>query len=256
MVYAAVLTVLLVLFYSLFILPTQWLKIERVSHDIGIKKRIMQISDLHMERNRVSSQKIINILEKEKPDYIFFTGDFLDLASSLPKIERYLEAIRQLDIPMYAVLGNHDYELKEKIDDLINIIKSKGITLLRNESVNLGQFTLVGIDDFYTKNYDVKKAYEHVEPDSKVVIMTHDADVAEITQKYGFKYLMAGHLHGKQINIPYLFKLKPMGKLASLGIYKNLHHFPYGTLYISKGLGQSGINARLFVRSEVTIHQL
>jgi uncharacterized protein len=50
--------------------------------------------------------------------------------------------------------------------------------------------------------------------------------------------------------------LKPMGELPRRGIYKGLHESEQGTYYISKGIGQTGVNARLLVRSEVTVHEL
>jgi predicted MPP superfamily phosphohydrolase len=244
------------IFFTFFILPTIWLKVERVKHDIGINKTILQVSDLHLERNRIAPQKIANIAKRNSVDYLFLTGDFLDQRRTLTKLEEYLDELSQARIPMYAVLGNHDYEIGESLDELAKIMTHAGVTLLRNESIKLDRFTLVGIDDYHTNHYDVEKAYEHVGSEETVVIMTHDADVSFVAQRKGFRYLMAGHLHGKHFNIPFLFKLKPMGDLASQGKYKGTHHFPFGTIYISKGVGQSGINARLWVRSEVTLHYL
>jgi predicted MPP superfamily phosphohydrolase len=49
---------------------------------------------------------------------------------------------------------------------------------------------------------------------------------------------------------------KNAGDLPRRGIYKGLHNSQYGTYYISKGIGQTGINARFLVRSEITMHYL
>ena len=89
-----------------------------------------------------------------------------------------------------------------------------------------------------------------------MVVITHDPNVVLNIPPLRFDYLMAGHLHGKQFNVPGLYWLKPMGELPKLGVYKGLHQLPQGLIYISKGLGQVGINLRFLVRSELTVHHL
>jgi uncharacterized protein len=64
------------IFYLSFILPTQWLKIERIKYPLELNLKILQISDLHVERLRISPSRIAAIINDEKPDYIFITGDF------------------------------------------------------------------------------------------------------------------------------------------------------------------------------------
>ncbi|MNG32809.1 hypothetical protein D3C84_1189070 [compost metagenome] len=73
---------------------------------------------------------------------------------------------------------------------------------------------------------------------------------------YAYHYLVAGHFHGMQFNVPFLFRYINKGRLAAAGIYKGLHRSKQGPYYISKGVGQAGPNARFLVRSEVTLHEL
>ncbi|WP_028611921.1 metallophosphoesterase [Paenibacillus harenae] len=243
-----------VLVYILFILPTQWLKTERVCYPIGIQKRILQISDLHTDRLRVSAMRIGEAIEDAKPDYIFLTGDFTYRANYLPRTNYYFKVIAGYGIPVYAVLGNHDYDLP-KLSQLLGLFKANGIRVLRNESLSLPDFELVGIDDFGTGHSKVNRAFKGAGYKKPVVVMTHDPNVIPgITQSYD--YLMAGHLHGKQLNVPFFFVFKPKGPLPAKGIYKGLHQGENGPFYISKGIGQAGFNARFMVRSEITIHDL
>lgn len=242
--------------YCLLILPTQWLKTEKINHSIGINKKILQISDLHMERLRIKPSQIEKVINKEKPDYIFLTGDFLDTEMALKKLKNYLLVIQKSNIPAYAVLGNHDYRLNEKnLNILIDLLKQHNIQLLMNENILFKDFNLVGIDDYCTGHHNIEKSFKDVDKNKKTIVMTHDPNIV-LTLKEKYDYLIAGHLHGMQINIPILFGLTKMGKLVEKGVYKGLHSSEYGTYYISKGIGQSGINIRLFVRSEVTIHYL
>lgn len=250
----AVAAALLVLGYMLFILPTQWLKIEHVRHPLGLNKRILQISDIHADMLRVTAGRLKRAIEANKPDYIFLTGDYTYKLYYLPRLAHYFKTIAAFGIPVYAVLGNHDYELP-RLQRLLDLFKAYGIHVLRNEAVALADFQLVGIDDYGTKHSNLRSSFAGVNREKPVVVITHDPNVL-LHIKRPFHYLMAGHFHGKQMNVPFFFKLKPKGPLSAKGIYKGLHKDELGTYYISKGMGQAGVNARFMVRSEITVHDL
>ncbi|MBD2872022.1 metallophosphoesterase [Paenibacillus arenilitoris] len=250
----AAIAVGVVLVYLFFILPTQWLKVEKIRHPSGINKRILQISDLHVDRLRISARTIGKVIEETRPDYIFMTGDYTYKTSYLPRANDYFKVIAGYGVPVYAVLGNHDYELP-RLSRLLDLLQTNGIRLLRNECVPLPEFDLVGIDDFGTGHSKLRPAFRGADGRKPIVVMTHDPNVV-LAIKRPYHYLMAGHLHGKQLNVPFFFKLKPKGPLADRGIYKGLHKSGEGYYYISKGIGQAGVNARFMVRSELTVHDL
>lgn len=241
--------------YGLFVVPTKWLKLERISYSLGLGKKILQISDIHVERLRISPGHLERVIRQEKPDCITLTGDFTRKIGFLPRLEPYLKAITASGAPVYAVLGNHDYKMQSGMYRLLEMLKRYGVVLLRNESLRLPDYTLIGIDDFSTGHSKVDKAFRHVRAADKVIVLTHDPNVVPHIKKR-YDYLMAGHLHGKQMNVPFFFTFKPKGELPAKGIYKGLHRSSQGAYYISKGIGQAGVNARFMVRSEVTVHEL
>lgn len=244
-----------ILFYSLFVIPTKWLKVERNQVMLGLNKKVLQISDLHMERIRIKPKQIKAVIEKEKPDYIFLTGDYYDRPKSKEKLKEYLKIIQNSGVPSYAVLGNHDYYMEEEDrKEQALLFEEYGIHLLINEKVEFDSYTLVGLDDFCSENHD-ERIFEDVNMEKPIILLQHDPNYA-LHSNYYFDYMLCGHLHGKQFNIPFLFTLKPMGELPKKGIYKGHHTLEKGKAYISKGIGQSGFNIRLFVRSEVTIHEI
>lgn len=240
--------------YLLFILPTKWLKIERLDHAVGLGLKVMQWSDMHVERLRIKPKKLHTLLLKEKPDYLFLTGDFMDQETSAQKLISYLQVVQKTGIKTYAVLGNHDYYI-EDTQLIIDLLEQHGIQVLRNTSVQLPTFNLVGIDDYCTEHDDERLAFMHVASDKPVIVLQHDPNMV-LTMHHSFDLLLSGHLHGKQLNVPFLFLVKPMGELPKRGIYKGLQKSEKGSYYISKGMGQSGVNIRLFVRSEIAIHTL
>lgn len=251
------------IYFFFLIFPTQWLKIEHIHQPLNTGVRILQISDLHVDMLRISPVKLRAIIERCAPDYIMLTGDYTSKSSSISRLERYFKTIAERQIPVYAVLGNHDYQ-NAHFTQLLELFEKLDIVLLRNESRQLKEIQLVGIDDYSTGHSKVSDAFSsintilerNVTVQSKpVVVITHDPNVLS-TVKNHYDYMMAGHFHGKQFNIPFFFRLKPKGVLPAKGVYKGLHKMEYGMLYISKGIGQTGLNNRFMVRSEVTIHDL
>lgn len=255
---ALVITLLLiaVIAYFLFIFPTQWLKVERVRYAGGMGIRALQISDLHVEKLRISPKGLTRLIKKEAPDYIFLTGDFTQQAQYLSKVRRYAQAIVDPGVPVFAVLGNHDHRLPPAaLNQLVHILETAGISVLVNQSVIVDNLQIVGIDDLGSKKSKVHKAFKRVDPSKPILVLTHDPNLV-FSIKYKYTYLMAGHFHGMQFNVPFLFPFINKGKLAANGIYKGMHSGTHGPFYISKGIGQAGINARFLIRSEVTLHEL
>ncbi|AJS60656.1 metallophosphoesterase [Paenibacillus sp. IHBB 10380] len=245
-----------VVIYFLLIFPTQWLKVERVRYSCGIGIRALQISDLHVEKLRISPERLTRLITKGAPDYIFLTGDFTQKSRHLSKVQRYANAIAKPGIPVVAVLGNHDHRLNfTAFNQLIHILESAGIQVLSNQSILVDNFQIVGIDDLGSKKSKIDQAFANIDPSKPILVLTHNPNlVLSIKRKY--TYLMAGHFHGMQFNVPFLFRFIDKGKLAADGIYKGMHSGTHGKFYISKGIGQTGINARFLIRSEVTLHEL
>jgi hypothetical protein len=240
--------------YGLFVVPTRWLKVERIRHPLGLGIKLLQLSDFHVEMLRIRPRTLAALIRQERPDYIVLTGDFTQKERHLPKLRPYLAMLQESGIPAYAVLGNHDHHMR-KVSRLVQLLKEYGIVTLRNDSIHLERFQLLGIDDFSTGRSNAAQAFRSVTDDRPRIVITHDPNLVLYLNR-SYDYLMAGHLHGKQFNVPFFFRLRPMGRLPAMGIYKGLHKSPWGMYYISKGLGQTGYNIRFLVRSEATVHEL
>ncbi|GGJ04994.1 putative metallophosphoesterase YkoQ [Alicyclobacillus cellulosilyticus] len=240
--------------YVLFILPTQWLKVERVKLPLGWGIKVLHVSDLHVEKNRIPPQRLARLVDAERPDFICLTGDFLDSMRAIRRLDRYLSALCRGEARVYAVLGNHDDKAGQR-RALAAHLARRGIRVLLNEAEDAGVCWVIGIDDFRTRRADPARAFARVPPGVRRLLLTHDPNVLALVRE-PYDLALAGHLHGKQFNLPGLFWLRPMGPLPRRGIYQGLHRLPEGWLYISKGVGQVGLNARLFVRSEVSVVEL
>lgn len=243
-------------YYVLLVLPTQWVRVHRVEHPLGIGRRFVQLSDLHVERLRVGPERLGRLLRRLQPDAVVLTGDYTEYSRHLDKVERYMRTVSDLGVPMYAVLGNHDYRLGREVPKLIDVLERSGAAVLTNRSVSLADgCRLVGVDDLEAGRPDISQAFRDVQPDDAVIVLTHNPNMT-LQLRGRYDYLMCGDFHGMQVKLPFRFLLRAKGELMRRGIYEGLHRDGRGTFYISRGLGQVRWNVRMGVRSEVTVHEL
>ncbi|ADI26686.1 metallophosphoesterase [Geobacillus sp. C56-T3] len=225
--------------------------------------RILQLSDLHLEKLSISPNDLYEKLKEEPIDLIALTGDFLDREESIAKLGPYLTALKQLNptYGMYAVFGNHDYVLQgESFERLKATLEAHGCVVLQNETktitVNGQTVNIIGIDDFYTGRSDIEKAYAGVK-DGINLVLTHDPDIVPHMKDYPFDYLLSGHFHGGQIHWPKPYHLAKMSKtLTERNMIKGYHEWEGKPFYINEGLGQTGVNIRIGSKPEVTLHLL
>ncbi|MFC4769265.1 metallophosphoesterase [Effusibacillus consociatus] len=227
--------------------------------------KIVQLSDLHMERQSISPQRMHSLVAAANPDLIVMTGDYLDRYHNIDKCLEYLKEIKRVNpkYGIYMVFGNHDHYLGDQIDEFAEAIEALGCHILRNESrtidINGTPLTIIGIDDFCLGKSDIAKSYANVPEEGIHLVLAHDPNtVLAMKEDHKADYILSGHFHGGQFNlIPYLHRIMGgFGELPKQDILKGIHVVNGKTLYISEGLGQSGLNVRLRSRPEITVHTL
>lgn len=223
---------------------------------------ILHLSDMHLENISITPMELANKIRNANPDIIALTGDFLDRKRTIPKLEPYLKVLQELKPAhgIYAVLGNHDYVLKDdNLSQLKDLLTRYDCHVMQNSSISIAVnhqiINIIGIDDYSTNRSDLIKSYENVH-DGINIVLTHDPNVVLEMDQYSFDYLLAGHFHGGQIRYPKAFHLVKMGKLPRLNMIKGLHQHNDSPFYISEGLGQTGVNIRVGSRPEITVHEI
>lgn len=206
-----------------------------------------QISDVHVgSRSGRFLQRVVAKVNASKPDYVLITGDLIDFRD-ITVAE--LSSLGDLDAPVYLVIGNH-----ERYVDLAAICKrlsSLGVHVLRNESVNMGEFQLLGIDDNESKSqvYRVLDQLE-AEPDKFRILLYHRPDGAVDAAQWGVDLMLCGHTHNGQI-VPFnLLVRRFFSRICGLYTVEQLH------LYVSAGTGTWGPTLRLGSRCEIGMIRL
>ena len=244
--------------YGYFIEP-YWIEIKTVNiytekfKDISLK--IIQISDLHCDKNVRNENKIVSIINSLKPDIIVFTGDCLNTLDALPKFKDTMKKLKA-DIGKYAVLGNIDFWCWDNSDLFGNtgfqVLDKGNIKLVKNGET----FYISGLNCKYPDTY--YEVLKSIPGNNYSIFLYHYPDLVEDLKEINVDLYLAGHTHGGQVAIPFygaLITLSKYGKKYESGKYTVGNTI----LYVNRGIGMEGGNiprVRFCARPEITIFNL
>lgn len=242
----------------------------------GIK--LGQISDIHSGSfyNKKAVAGGVNLLLKEKPDFIFFTGDLVN--NRADEMRDYQDIFSKVKAPLgvFSTLGNHDYGTYEKwstekarlknFADLKQTHKLMGWDLLMNQNRSLkvdGQeIGILGIENWgagrFPKYGKMAEAIKNTGNFPVKLLLSHDPShwQAQILPHYPqIDVVFAGHTHGAQFGVETKdFKWSPVQYLYKEwdGLYQQNHQ----QLYVNVGFGFIGYPGRVGILPEITIFEL
>jgi len=217
--------------------------------------RVVQISDLHLVKFGIRERLTISALERISPDIIFMTGDHLEPYTEIAELEKFLSRLTEI-APVVATTGNNDYCC---LDSLVQVMKRVGSVFLRNESVLLvngaDSLYLVGLEDNFLQYDDYFKAAENVPGGAARIVLGHVPAVAETFDPAGVEVVLAGHLHGGQIFLPFYGPAAKTGdcSYATAMYTAGLYTVQGRPLYSNRGIGTSIVPVRFLSRPEVAV---
>lgn len=221
--------------------------------------RVAHLTDLHLsDRTSLPWLKTFTkTIQSLKPDLLLFTGDFVAAREKFSNPEPYLRLFKKLNIPRgtFAILGNHD--IKGANGRAKALLQQAGFFVLENEIVHLSSkgkpdISIGGLSTMQYGKGNIKsiQSLRHHQ-DSLRLLMMHEPQTAEKLLPKTADLILAGHTHQGQIHIPGLeFLWLPVlsGKYVH-GHYR-VHQTP---LYVSAGLGESGVSFRFCAKRELAI---
>lgn len=230
----------------------------------GPAMRVVLLSDLHVGSPHVDTEYLRGLVAKVnelQPDLVLLAGDFLisGVVGGHPVVMGGVAkelAILRARLGVFSVLGNHDWW-----GDAAGIrsgLESAGIKVLENESLVLMndgmEFRLVGIGDDMTGHSHIKEAMDQVAMGSVSLLFTHDPGTF-LDLNRDFDLALAGHMHGGQVQIPFIGPLITPGR-APRQWAKGWTKLSHGPLFVSSGVGTSILPVRLFVPPEIVMLEL
>jgi predicted MPP superfamily phosphohydrolase len=242
----------------------------------GIK--IGHVSDIHSGSffNKTAVKGGVEMLMKEKPDLIFFTGDLVNNQST--EVKDYIDVFDKLKAPLgvYSVTGNHDYgdyiawetnEAKRKnFQNLMEAHRLMNFKLLMNEHHFIGQghdkIAILGNENWgggrFAKYGKLNEAYQGTEDAPVKLLLSHDPSHwdAQVKPSYGdIDVMFSGHTHGFQFGVEIgNFKWSPSQYAYKqwAGLYQDGSQY----LYVNRGFGYLGYPGRIGMPPELTIMEL
>lgn len=249
--------------------------ISTTHYDITVNKdagntpslRVALVSDLHLGAtvDRKWLSKIVDAVNKTKPDIICIAGDVIDSGMDIIQdLDGVTAELRRLNAPLgvYACLGNHDVDRlalrggasTERIQEFL--VKAN-VTLLSDEvKLVSGSFYLVGRRDARPigLRQERKPAAEltaGLDSARPIIFLDHQPVDFSREEEAGADLIFSGHTHNGQF-FP--------GNIATAYIYHKAGAVSYGywrghgtQAVVSSGAGIWGPPVRIGTKSEVAV---
>lgn len=225
--------------------------------------RIVVLGDLHTADFGGGNQALLDAVREETPDYIFFVGDLLDALHDVPAdyaaaVAGGLSAIA----PTYYVTGNHEWAIGD-VPELKDTLTAHGVTVLSNQFLELERggdaVVLAGVDD--PNGYADQESPEELAAevyaaygDPFWILLAHRNNYfPEHYSLLGADLVVSGHGHGGLVRLPFTDGLISVERTLFPSYTAGLYEENGSTLFVTRGLGNSGFTFRLFNRPEVAV---
>ncbi|RZA00202.1 MAG: metallophosphoesterase, partial [Sphingobacteriaceae bacterium] len=219
----------------------------------------------------------VEMLLREKPDFIFFTGDLVNNQTN--EMQGYQDIFSKVKAPLgvYSTLGNHDYgdyftfsneRLKKKnFDDILVTHKNMGWDLLMNThrrlKVDGEEIGIIGIENWgelsrFPKYGRMDLATKNTDDLPVKLLLSHDPShwQAQVVPQYPqIDAMFSGHTHGMQFGVrTESFQWSPIQYVYKewAGFYREGQQ----QLYVNVGYGFLGYSGRIGILPEITIFEL
>lgn len=231
-----------------------------IETDKDAQGRLVFLSDLHYPTG-ISQKELSALLvqlEAEHPAAYLLGGDIVDEYTSPEEARTVFLALGRLtdSAPVYYVYGNHDDQDEGILDpvytrqELASMIEEAGIRVLADESVTVGEFELIGREDyrqFKTSRLPVSDLI--TDPEKFVVVIDHQPVQAAQVREAGADLLISGHTHNGQL-WPFGLLIWLMPAVDQVYGYRSDGDF---TQITSSGIGGWGFAVRTAGSSEYVV---
>lgn len=226
--------------------------------------KIVHFTDLHYGSTIFEDElsKVVEEINKQKPDIVVFTGDLIESGVNLSddELNALIKGLKKISprIETLAVDGNHDYENNgyfEKVMDELewHVLNNTYEFVYGNSKTPM---VFVGLKDLMYGKQDYENAFSFInETDEELytIVLAHEPDQIMEFSNYNFDLVLSGHSHLGQVRVPFLGALyTPVG---SKKYYDEYYKVNNADLYISGGIGTSTIKFRFFNKPSINLYR-
>lgn len=227
----------------------------------GTEVRIVQLSDLHVERLTLRERALPFLVADLAPDILVLTGDFLNTSYNQDPQARdeLCHLLKEFHAPggIYAIWGTVEVDHP---DFLRPALEQAGVIVLEDRSVEVEirghRLWILGVSCSKSLDADgvrLQALMNDAPPLAFRLLLYHRPDLMPQAAAMGVDLFLAGHTHGGQWRIPGFGAV-----LTSSRFWKRYeggyYHEGDTHLYVSRGIGMEGFGTprtRLFCPPEV-----
>ena len=239
--------------YARFIEP-QIILTKTHQIEAPFEAKVVILADIHL--GVYKDEKFLErIVEKtnaiENVDAILIPGDLTYWPQK--SLDELFAPLQNLKVPSYAVLGNHDNMNLDATtkNELITTLRENGVNFIQNKAITIPNtnITLLGLGDNWAHEDDISLIENYTEEDN-LIVMTHNPDTTLNYTNSIPDITIAGHSHAGQIRLPIIYKYA----IPCTGDFdKDLHETPTGKVFVSPGLGETGLPLRFSIPPTIDV---
>lgn len=226
-------------------------------------------------------RRAVGRLVEERPAFVLLAGDFVyqTAAGDVEEVKKAAHLVRPLTkagIPVYAVLGNHDYGVqtpdgvadKQLARRVKAALRAADVHVLGNEAVALRPpgsrspvpeeaLYLVGVGPSWPERAAVTEALADVSEGAPRLVVMHNPNSFAAFPAGTAPVAVAGHTHGGQMRLPLAPQWSWMTYFKSDAVHTDgwvaeSYGQAKNRLYVNRGIGFSLVPLRLNTMPEVT----
>jgi predicted MPP superfamily phosphohydrolase len=219
--------------------------------------RIVQLTDVHVSEDMPPDliERIVEEASALEADLGVLTGDYL--AFDQWGLEECVYALSELRTRagVLGCLGNHEIHT-EATERITREFDRRGVDILRGEGRDFhrgaGRLRIVGVDYQRSTRAPLWKVENLMKTGIRNLLLSHNPNVFLHAAELGFDLTLAGHTHGGQVSVEILEKEISPSRFMSPYV-QGLYRQGSSRLYVSRGIGTSGLPIRLGAPPEITL---
>ncbi|HHX86911.1 MAG TPA: metallophosphoesterase [Firmicutes bacterium] len=245
--------------------------------------KIVHIGDLHGKKFGINNAKLARIINRQKPDLIFVTGDMI--SSQGDDGNAFICLLEELSgiCPVYCSLGNHEQIVRDRdlntgteiFGNFKKHVQKAGGTLLDNQSVKIqrsgesiwvygftsGLYHYTGSNTAFWEGADLKADFieeklDRPDQDRFTILLAHNPKYFNEYETWGADIIFSGHIHGGVVRLPFLGGIFSPDITFFPEYDAGLYNLGEARMHVTRGLGNSVIPVRFLNRPEVTVATL
>ena len=270
----------IVMFIATISLIISYFKIDVTNYTVESKKipkefdgfKILQLSDLHNYSYGKNNEKLLNLINENKPDIITITGDMVNTNSKNYNNFYNLATVLAKSYTTYYIMGNHELKLSGQAQlEMIFKLNSLGINVLNNKETQITKgndyISLYGLHQpvlTYKNNFkndttynftltEMQQKLSFADSDKFNILLAHSPFEFETFSAWGANLVLSGHVHGGLIRLPLIGGILSPERALFPKYSAGEYNMGDSKMIVSRGLGNGTINLRIFNNPEICV---